>query len=145
MLQFRGGRAVLLSNRVGQCPGRIDVYRPDRPMLRVNCGDRDCRDTLSSVVETMKRLTGTPYGWTSLLRTGLRHLPIVRWIVPTPVRDRHSKAEHLATKAPYCSEAVARAYRSAGVDPVPNLADAATEPGDLARSTLFQYRFTLKP
>jgi len=38
------------------------------------------------------------------------------------------------SSAPFCSEAVSRAWRLAGVDLVPNLADRYTEPGDLARS-----------
>ena len=42
-------------------------------------------------------------------------------------------------------EAVSRACRRGGVDPVPNLADRLTEPGDLARSAFFGYRFTLLP
>jgi hypothetical protein len=32
----------------------------------------------------------------------------------------------------------------AGIDPVPNLNDRITEPNDLARSSLFEYRFTLE-
>ena len=37
------------------------------------------------------------------------------------------------------------AMRAGGVDPVPNLADRLTEPGDLARSAFYEYRFTLLP
>jgi hypothetical protein len=44
---------------------------------------------------------------------------------------------------PFCSQAVARAYREGWRDLVPCLADRYTEPGDLARSALLQYQFTL--
>ena len=44
---------------------------------------------------------------------------------------------------PFCSEAVSIAVQAGGVDPVPTLADRYTEPGDLARSLFFHYRFTL--
>jgi len=47
------------------------------------------------------------------------------------------------THPPFCSQAVALACRAGGVDPVPQLADRLTEPGDLARSPFFAYLFTL--
>lgn len=141
MLQFRGGRAVLLSNRVEQCPERIDVYSPNRLYLISKWGDESADRIPGEAVGAMKRLTGTPYGWLSLARIGLLHTPIVRWVVPAPIDDRAN-----GTHAPFCSQAIARAYRTAGVDVVPNLSDWATEPGHLARSLLFGsgYRFTLK-
>jgi hypothetical protein len=67
-------------------------------------------------------------------------LPVVRWLV-RPVTDDRANGAH----PPFCSQAVAIACRAGGVDPVPNLADRLTEPGDLARSPFFRYRFTLVP
>lgn len=170
MLQFRGGRAVLLSNRVAECPGRIDVYGPNYLAINADLGDDAVDRVPAEVVETMKRLTGTRYGWASLLKTGLRHMPVVRWFLPPPTNDNKPSltggdgtgteattgsesapscgsmnTHSLVASPPYCSEAISRAYRLAGCDPTPNLADRATEPGDLARSTLFTYRFTLEP
>ena len=129
-VQGRGGRAVLLSTLVAQSPGRIDVFR-----IRSNRRKFD----REAAVEAMIEITGRRYGWWSLLRAGLVHLPLVRFLFPPETDDTANG--HL----PFCSQAVARACRHAGVDPVPNLADRSTEPGDLARSAAFQYRFTLGP
>jgi len=127
-VQGRGGRAVLLSTVAAQVPGRIDVFRIRRSRRKF--------DRLAAV-EAMIEITGRRYGWWSLLRAGLVHLPLVRFLFPPETDDAANG--HL----PFCSQAVARAYRRAGVDPVPNLADRSTEPGDLARSAALEYRFTL--
>jgi hypothetical protein len=125
-----GGRAVLLSTLVEDAPGRIDVFRA-LPKLR--------RFHRRSAVETMIEITGRRYGWTALVKAALVHLPFVRFMVRVETDD--AADGHLL----FCSQAVARAYRLGGLDPVPNLADRMTEPGDLARSAVLEYRFTLGP
>jgi len=132
MLQFRDGRAVCLSGQVKESPGCWDVYETN-PDLRQEF-DR------AAAVRTMKRFTGTRYGWWNVFLMGLRSLPLVRWLVP-PITDDMADGTH----PPFCSQAIAIACRAGGVDPVPNLADRLTEPGDLARSPFFRYRFTLVP
>jgi hypothetical protein len=129
-LQLRDGRAVCLAGQVARFPGRWDVYE-------TNPDDRLPFDRVAAV-RTMKRFTGTRYGWWNVLRIALRRLPIARWLV-RPVTDDLADGTH----PPFCSQAVAIACRAGGVDPVPNLADRLTEPGDLARSPFFRYRFTL--
>ena len=129
-LQGRGGRAVLLSNLVRECPGQIDVYAvgaTGEPFDR------------AAAVEAMIEITGRPYGWWSLLLVALVHLPVVRLLVRPNTDDTANGS------LPFCSQAFAKACRAGGVDPVPRLADRLTEPGDLARSALFRYRFTLFP
>lgn len=141
MVGYRGGRAVCLSHQVVKYPGRWDVYTL-RPLgqQRVN---------RSLAVRAMKRLTGTPYGWEAVGRVIVRHLPLLRWFLPPPSEDPWivpaGSLPPLPTEPMFCSQAVAWAYRLAGVDPAPNLPDRLTEPGDLARSPLFRYRFTLIP
>ena len=129
-IQGAGGRAILLSNLVERHPGRIDVYAANATRRRF---DRD------AAVEAMITMTGRQYGWLSLLRVALLHLPVVR-LFTRPQTDDTADGS-----LPFCSQAVALACRAGGVDPVPNLADRLTEPGDLARSTFFRYRFTLVP
>jgi len=124
-IQGRGGRAVLLSNVVASSPGRIDVYAAGEPFDR------------TAAVEAMIEITGRRYGWWSLVRTAVIHLPVARLFVRPNTDDAADGS------LPVCSQAVARAVRAGGVDPVPNLADRLTEPGDLARSVFFRYRFTL--
>ncbi len=129
-IQGRGGRAVLLSRLVVQNPGRIDVYRANANRRRF---DR------AGAVNAMIEITGQRYGWWSLWKTALVHLPVVRLLVRADTDDRANGS------LPFCSQAISRACRAGGVDPVPNLADRSTEPGDLARSVFFSYRFTLVP
>jgi len=127
-VQGRGGRAVLLSNLVREKPGRIDVFAANATRRRF-----DRREAVAAMIG----ITGQCYGWWSLLWVALRHLPVVRLLVRPDTDDAANGS------LPFCSQAVARAYRAGGVDPVPNMADRVTEPGDLARSTFFRFRFTL--
>jgi hypothetical protein len=123
-----GGRAQLLSNLVAQFPGVIDVYQP----VRTTGFDR------LEAVTAMIEITGYPYGWVTLARAALLHLPVIRFFVRPDTRDDVDDGY-----PPYCSAAVAMADTRGGIDPVPNLANGYTEPGDLARSAFYKYAFTL--
>ena len=128
-MSYMGGRAVTLSTQVRRYPGRWDVYQTNPEHLREF--DR------GKMVESMIRATGTPYGWANFFRLAWRKLPLVRFCV-RPISDDKLNGSPLI-----CSQAVSRACRLAGYDPVPELPDSLTEPGDLARSPFFHYRFTL--
>lgn len=138
--EWHGGRAVLLSHEVARRPGLIDVYRL-RPQTKCNCRPiATCRQ-IQGAVRKMLRFAGSRYGYWSVLRTALYHLPIVRMCIKPLTDDRMENG-----RPPYCSQAVAYAYRvGAGIDLVPNAADCVTEPADLARSALLEYQFTLWP
>jgi len=131
MVECRGGRRVLLAEKVLGRPGRWDVFRtnPDGWWPEFDA---------AAAVEAMTGFIGTRYGWINLLRTGLLHLPLLRLLVRAETDDQAR-----TTRPPYCSQAIAIASRVGGLDPVPNLADRLTEPGDLARSLFFRYQFTL--
>lgn len=130
--EWYGGRAVTLASQVRRCPGRIDVFRPN-PQER--WGEYDA----TAATRYMRRLAGCDYGYVSVLRAALLHLPLVR-LWQTPETEDHA----IDTRPPFCSQACAMADRIAGgVDPVPHLADRLTEPSDLARSPFYRYRFTL--
>jgi hypothetical protein len=124
-----GGRAELLSNLVNRWPGVCDVYSVVAKPPRFSRGK-----TLAAMIA----ITGKPYGWLNLARTSLLHLPVIRFMVHLDDYDIEKSGF-----APYCSQAISSAMRTGGVDPVPNLADRLTEPGDLARSAIYQYRCTL--
>lgn len=130
VLQFHGGRRVRLGDEVARYPGRYDVFRVNT--IRFRELDRE------TAVERMLKYADGKYGWWNVFRTSLRHLAFIRLVVPLLTDD-----EANGTYPPFCSQAASRAYRAAGVDPVPNLADRITEPGDLARSLLFSYFCTL--
>jgi len=120
-LQLAGARAVMLSSQVEQAPGHYDVYRIRPPF------------DSAAAVEAMLRITGTPYGYRSLLRAGLRHVPGLGWLVP-PNDPRWP---------PMCSQAVCRADRAGGADPLPNQPEWKCEPWHLARPGFADYQFTL--
>ena len=126
-----GGRAQLLSNLVERWPGVIDVYQ-------ANAGRR--RFSRRRALLAMIAITGRRYGWGNLFRAALLHLAALRFFAKPDTDDSAT-----STWPPFCSQAVATATRAGGVDPVPNLADRLTEPGDLARSAFYEYRFTLIP
>lgn len=127
-VQSHGGRAIMLSAAVQESPDLIDVYRVNRNRRRF---DRN------AAVRAMIEITGKRYGWLNLLHAAMVHLPVVR-LFTIPLDDDRANGS-----LPFCSDAVSRALRAGGVDPVPHLADAGTEPADLARSAALEYRFTL--
>ena len=127
-VQTHGGRAVMLSTAVAESPDLIDVYRIKATRRRF---DRN------AAVRAMIEITGKRYGWPNLLRAAMLHLPVVR-LFTIPLDDDRANGS-----LPFCSDAVSRALRAGGIDPVPHLADAGTEPADLARSAAVAYRFTL--
>jgi len=130
-VQGRGGVVDHLSELVAKYPGKIAVYRVCEAARR--------RYSRAKAVAEMKRIIGLPYGWPAILTAACLHLPIVRWFV-RPLRSDEANGG-----LPFCSAAVSRASRAGGLDPVPNLADKFTEPGDLARSAAMKPRFVLIP
>lgn len=120
----RGASAGRLAPRVAASPGMIDVYRPIPSVSQ---------SQVDVAVRTMWRLTSRRYGWLALCATALLHLPVIRLLL------RPAWADERDSLLPFCSFAVSRAYREAGVDLVPNLACRYTEPGDLARSALLHF------
>jgi len=140
-----GGRARPLSRRIKKWPGRIDVFgfSPEIEAVRVGLEDHYSIEHLAAVIraaalEKMIDIIDCDYGWLNLACVAILHLPLLRFLVSPDTEDGGE-----SSRPPFCSQAVAAAYRAAGVDVVPNLADRLTEPADLARSGLFQYRFTL--
>lgn len=127
-----GPRRVELSRLVRRYPGQIDVYRviPEIPFAEYG---------RKKVVLAMEEIVQHPYGWIALARTAMLHLAGVRWLA-----DVNEDDDAPLKYPPYCSTSICRSYRLGyGLDLVPNLADQYTEPGDLGRSGLLQYQFTL--
>ena len=130
--ELKGGRAVTLSSQNKLYPDQIDVFEA-APGGHWSNYDR------IAAVEFMLGLAGSDYGYWGVLKAAAYHLPFVRCFIDpaTDVEDRKDTP-------PFCSEACAAADRiGGGVDPVPYLADRLTEPGDLARSPFYKYKFTL--
>lgn len=95
-----------------------------------------------AVAEFAERYLGQAYGWPTILRMAMAHLPlallrllpVVGRFIPR-ARAWSDNDREPSGRSMVCSEFVARCWReAAGVDLVPRLADRSTEPGDLARS-----------
>ena len=130
--ELKGGRAVTLESQVRKFPGIIDVFEtnPDRrwPNYDRRAANRATR-----------QFAGCDYGYGGIVAAAALHLPFVRCFASPDFDDAGEDR-----RPPFCSQAIAMADRIAGgVDPVPHLADRITEPGDLARSPFYEYRFTL--
>ena len=130
-----GGRRVRLSGLVEAYPGTIDLYRP------LYSGSIELAHAKRErVADWVFRSAEGPYGWARIAKMALVHAPVIRWC-----HDAAEYRDDVATGSmqPVCSELRSMADRMVGDDPVANLPDRLTEPGDLARSTLYRYRGTL--
>lgn len=133
--ELYGGRLVTLRSQVQRHSGKIDVYHAGfNGLADVWRGDRP-----GVAVRRMTAFAGCDYGWWSVIQAAFYHLPFVRTRLDPPTDD---DAEPTGLP-PFCSQAVAMAYKAAGVDVVHNLSDQYTEPNDLARSRFFRYACTL--
>ncbi len=128
--EWVGGRAVTLESQVKKFPGQIDVFEANPDGL-FPFYDRPAADRY------MRRLAGCDYGYRAILSAALLRVPFLRATVSDRIEVEGKN------QPPFCSAACAQAERAGGVDVVPHLADALTEPGDLARSNFYRYRFTL--
>ena len=135
--EFKGGRSVSLKTQVDNSPFGIDVFRAAKRVDYQN--ESYVLDDIkkSKITTTMLKLTGLPYGWKNIWKLFKHYLPFCR-LAPQNIKDNN------ATKIFVCSTAAAYAYRTSYIDPVPYLADSAVTPSDLARSSLFQYQFTIQ-
>ena len=130
MTAAKGGDIRLLTTDVQRYSGYLDWFEVNPYNLPY---DR------AGAIRYMRRLVDTRYGYFSLLRASLVHLPFVRLAVGPELND-----EYESTYPPYCSEAAAGSDRiGGGHDPVPYLADRLVEPAYLARSEFYKYRGTL--
>ena len=135
--EFKGGRSVSLKTQVDNSPFGIDVFRAAKRVDYENDSYIFDDSVKSKITTIMLKLTGLPYGWKNMWKLVKHYLPFYR-LAPQNIKDNN------ATKIFVCSTAAAYAYRTSYIDPVPYLADSAVTPSDLARSSLFEYQFTLQ-
>ena len=130
--QWRGGRRTPLIDAVRANPGHWDLFHADdRRWPAFN--RRLC-------VAKADEFVDRPYGWWSLIRDGLSHLPLLGCLV----RDLCDGDDE--GRLPYCMELVSLATRvGGGVDVVPHLPDCFTEPVHAAQSLFYQYAGTFYP
>jgi hypothetical protein len=128
-----GGRAVTLASQVAKYPGQIDVYRTNPYSIRAYDANR--------AAAVMRNFAGCDYGWNNIAFAALIRLPHIAALFFKIKIDY--VAERPGGGPPFCSMACSMADQAGGVDPVPNLSDQLTTPGDLARSHFYEKQFTL--
>ena len=107
--EFLGGRRIELANYGGRC----EVWRLRDAPYNYFC---------ENAAMQMYKFLGVEYGWCHVIAA----------IALRGVRAYGCKeCKH---HPPFCSEAVSRAYRLAGIDLQPDISDRFTLPGDLAGS-----------
>ncbi len=142
--EFKGGRTVSLEQQVIEQSGQIDVFRPVRIVRSLEYKENVVSEylhkydevTARNVTDTMRRMTGSPYGWANIFNILKCYLPVIR------LRPR-SKDDLQEPPVYVCSTGVAYALRKHFVDPVPYTPDELTTPADIARSPILNYLFTI--
>ena len=90
------------------------------------------------VTQTALDLMGKHYSYWTIWQMIKTYIPFIR------LRTRLVKNGEPDPKRFVCSTLVTYAFRKNFIDPIPFLSDGYTSPGDLARSGLFSYLFTIK-
>lgn len=135
--EFVGSRFIPISFYIRQ-GYVIDVYRcaneiyfDDQAFILT---DQDRKN----ILETAENLIGRPYGWRNVIKIIQSYTPILRLATNKKKKDISDK-----TAVYVCSTLVSYAYRINFMDLCPFIADDYTSPGDISRSPLLQYKFTI--
>jgi len=142
-----GGAGTSLSAHAEKWPGTIDVYRVADihstfewdPTRQVQAGIPHVLDRRKAVSLMKDFCRPGEYGWWHLWKASLLHFPILRFFSKMPADDELEDR----SRPPHCSEAISYALRNSFTDVVRNTPDHYTEPGELSRSPLLHYMFTL--
>jgi cell wall-associated NlpC family hydrolase len=124
----RGVEVLPASTAVDRYDGQVDWWQPtEEVQARLNA---------RALVDAAFDELGKPFAVLPLMAL------VVRMFRGDDVG--HSD-ERYGTENYFCSQLVSRCYRKAGVDLVPDKADADTSPGDMARAGLLVFRGVLLP
>lgn len=127
-----GGRLHPLERYLHRHSGRIDIFRPDPS----GAYGFDAEGSVQAMLDLILQ----PYSRLAVAQAFLLRLPGLRKFC----RSFDDDNESVWRRPPFCSSAVAYADQfGGGADPVRELGFAYTEPGDLARSRLYEYLLTV--
>jgi len=149
LIEFNVGAGGIIKNfdrEVKNNSGLIDIYRPSSSFPRYTYdpkynffSKRMLYLKNKSITDTMRQLTGLPYGLKRILRFIQNYIPGLRLFYNiNKVTDDRS----YNVVAPVCSTSIAYCFNVHNFDLVKNLADSYTKPGDLAFSPALNYLFT---
>lgn len=145
--EHKGGRAINLRQYVESHKGFIDVFRVSdtKVVNHYNHMEHKVVETVrglnyKNVTNTMRKMTGLPYGWRRIFWMAQNHIPLLRlfYNIDSVVNDASKDLIY-----PVCSTAVAYSFAKEGFDLVHHRSDMSTAPSDIARSPLLNYLFTL--
>ena len=126
--RFQGVVAVPLEQLVRRFPGKIDVYEVNPENYWANYDRKSANRYLKNIMLSRSEQRGV------VLETFLNLF-----------LQLFSTVKVKTANAPYGAEAIRFADRlGGGVDPLPKLVNTKIEPSDLATSSLYRYRFTLR-
>lgn len=142
------GRTLNLSSQVKKYSGLIDVYRPSsyHQIYEYNIHTKDVESTIKqfdgyAVTDELRDMTGIPYGWKTIFNFLKYNAFGLRLIFNS--RGKFLDDDYVSQDFPVCSTAIAICFNKHYTDLIPNRSDVATEPSDIARSSLLSYVFTL--
>ncbi len=126
--QWVGGKRTPLIEAVRANPGHWHLFHADAGGRWPEFNRRLCVAKADEVIDR-------PYGWFSLARDGLSHLPLLGWLA----RDLCDGVNE--GRLPYCAEHVTLATRDGGgVNIVPGRPACFVEPVHLAQSEFYEHR-----
>lgn len=144
--EFYGGRSVNLASQLKKNPNNIDVYRISSPVYEYK-SKLDSEGNLQIeqlkleyngrvVSNALRFLTGISYGYKRIFEIWLRHAPVLRLFVPWDFQENKDVY-------PICSSAISYVIRENFTDLVHFSPDKRTSPGDISKSPLTNYMFTI--
>jgi len=148
--EFIGSRKYPMDDYINEVDGRgIDVFRsldtviapcliPSDPPKLCHKEYNFTADVAECITNTALKLIGKKYSYWTIWQMFKTYVPFIR------LRTKVVKNGELDPTKFVCSTLVTYAYRTNFIDPVPFLSDGYTSPGDLGRSGLFSYLFTIK-
>lgn len=90
----------------------------------------------NAIVDTAKTLIGRPYGWNAIVKMAKSYTPILRL-------HSNGKDDIIDPIVFVCSTLVSYSYRKNYVDLVRHLSDDRVSPGDISRSAILRYVFSI--
>jgi len=142
-----GGATTQMSHLFPKYSEHIDIYRANTENEQMYY-DKETKDIKSRFVKfdpkfvtnTMRNLTGLPYGWRRIWWFIKRNLFLFRFFYNI---ENLTSDEIKDIIYPVCSTSVAYCFSTAKFDLIHEKADEWTEPSDLARSSMLNYLFTI--
>ena len=151
IIEFRpnrgGGASVAAEIYLQTKSGKIDVYRPSNHYDSYYY-DKESNSVKQSkivlnhkaVTNTMRSLTGLPYGWRRAWWIAKKYL---MWLNLFYNVDDLTSDDREAIIYPVCSTAIAYSFNQSGFDLIKNLGDKWNTPKDISESPLIHYLFTI--